>query len=388
MWRGGMWRLNRQLCRLQPANRRTKAGSTNSCSSQTARNLHELRASKEAASIKNISLKMASTLSTISLRAGVRRSAALLKPARALTPAANGHTLVVPYTHNPVTDFENGIPVQQVRELHPREQRWDFWTTSDAFNDTKPKFGGLSSIPNGDVWVMQRGGRPSKVANAGVHFFIPVVDKIKAVKSAHPVVMGVISPDAPTKDGKKVDAYAVVYVQVTDPVTSAFYVDAETNHHDSERAAARTVRKVLAREIATVSVDQSGQISSPDKTAIADKIRSALRSKEEEFGLQVLSVELRGAFSTEVNVKDKLRALDPPLRAEDATGHNLSADYWSEVLSPPYFEKRTFGTHKEVRTPATVSLEWAIPSPPDYHHFNEVPKMTVPPAGEVSKSAH
>lgn len=132
------------------------------------------------------------------------------------------------------------------------------------------------------------------------------------------------------------------------------------------------MRKTLHREIASISVNAQGEISQSDKTAIAQKIQSALKAKEAEFGLEVISVEVRGAFPSEFNVPDKLRALDPPLRPEDAAGHGLSADYWSEVLSPPYFEKRTFGSGKEIRTPATVSLEWAIPSPPDYHHFNEV----------------
>ncbi|TPX70714.1 hypothetical protein SpCBS45565_g01545 [Spizellomyces sp. 'palustris'] len=329
---------------------------------------------------------MASKLAMLSVKAGARRSVVAVKPTRTVTPIANGHSLVVPYAHLAITDFQNGVPAEQVRELDPREKRWDFWTTSDAFSEVKPKFGGVSWVPNGEIWVMSRSGQPSKVLQAGTHFLIPGVDKIKAVKAAHPVVMGVVSPSNATKDGKKVDAYAVVYVKVTDPVASAFYVDAETNHPDSERAAAKTVRKILQREVANLGVDAEGEISSADKTALAQKITAALKAKETEFGLEVINVEIRGAFPTEANVPDKLRALDPPLRPVDAAGHGLSADYWSEVLSPPFFEKRTFGSNKEIRTPATVSLEWAIPSPPDYHHFNEVPKMTVPPSKEVAKS--
>ncbi|KAJ3019863.1 hypothetical protein HKX48_001692 [Thoreauomyces humboldtii] len=314
------------------------------------------------------------------LSSAVRRSAVLAKAARSVTPVAHGHSLVVPYAHIAITDFKNGVPEQQVRDLAPQEKKWDFWTTSDAFLDVKPKFGGLSWVPAGDVWVIQRAGKLHKVCEAGTHFLIPFVDKIKAVKASYPVAMGVVSPSAATKDGKKVDAYAVVYVKITDPATSAFFVDAETNHVDSERAAAKVVRKILNREIANIKVGGAGELSASDKTSIAEKISAALKGKSDEFGLEAVSVEIRGAFPTDSNIPDKLRALDPPLRGEDAAGHGLAADYWADVLSPPYFEKRTFGSNKEIRTPATVSLEWAIPSPPDYHHFNEIPRMTVPPA--------
>jgi hypothetical protein len=58
------------------------------------------------------------------------------------------------------------------------------------------------------------------------------------------------------------------------------------------------------------------------------------------------------------------------------------------VLTPPFFEKKTFGSRKEALTPAAVSLEWSIPSPPDYHHFNMIPKTTAIASGDVPKIAH
>ena len=67
-----------------------------------------------------------------------------------------------------------------------------------------------------------------------------------------------------------------------------------------------------------------------------------------------------------------MRAFSPPLPEKDAPGHNLSADYWAEVLPPPFFEKFKFGSRKELKAAAAVSLEWSIPSPPDYHHYNMV----------------
>ena len=58
-----------------------------------------------------------------------------------MVPSASSHSLTVPYAHVAVTPFQNGIPSEQVRELHPTEKKWDFWTSSDAFMEVKPSLG-------------------------------------------------------------------------------------------------------------------------------------------------------------------------------------------------------------------------------------------------------
>lgn len=45
---------------------------------------------------------------------------------------------------------------------------------------------------------------------------------------------------------------------------------------------------------------------------------------------------------------------------------------WADVLTPPYFQKFKHGSEKTPVTPMTPSMEWNVPSPPDFHHFNMV----------------
>ena len=45
---------------------------------------------------------------------------------------------------------------------------------------------------------------------------------------------------------------------------------------------------------------------------------------------------------------------------------------WADVLTPPYFMKFKHGSEKSPVTPMTPSMEWNVPSPPDFHHFNMV----------------
>ncbi|KAJ3101898.1 hypothetical protein HDU96_009845 [Phlyctochytrium bullatum] len=319
----------------------------------------------------------------------IRRANPVVKNASRFVPAAASHSLVVPYAHLAVTPFENGIPTEQVRDLAPVEKKWDFWTTSDAFLAVKPTLGGLSYVPYGEVWVVERGSSV-RVLTEGSHILLPFVDKVKAVKNSNIVSMGIVSPAIKSADGVSVNAYAVVYLKVTDFVASATYVDPESNQTDSERAAAKIVKRLLEHEIPSVTVSGSSVLSEAAAKTLSDKITSALKAKSQEFGLEVVAVEIRGAFDTALNLPDKLRALDPPLLLPEAAGHGLANDYWADVISPPFFQKRKFGSEKEVVTPATVSLEWAIPSPPDYHHFNEVPRLTADAssAGKAVAPAH
>lgn len=270
------------------------------------------------------------------------------------------------------------MPSDQVRDLHPVEKRWDFWTTSDAFLGERPNLGGYSNVPYGEVWVLEGG----KALTEGSHILSPF-SKVKAVKNTHPISFGVVSPALNTKDGVSVNAYAVVYVKITDAAKSANYVDPETNLSDSERAAARIVRRQLEQYLPNMTVGSSSAIASSDVSALQGRIAAALKAKADDFGLEVLSVDIRGAFPSTLNIKDKLRALDPPMLLPTQAGHGLANDYWAEVLSPPFFWKAKFGNSKEVTTPAAVTLEWSVPSPPDFHHFNEVPRMTA----EASESS-
>ncbi|KAI9342900.1 hypothetical protein BDR26DRAFT_858956 [Obelidium mucronatum] len=294
-----------------------------------------------------------------------------VRPAALRQAVRFSHGLVVPYTHTGVASFANGVPTEQVRELHPVEKKWDFWTSSDAFLGAKPTVGGFTQVPYGEVWVLENGS----VLKEGSHFLAPFT-KVRAVKNIHTISFGVVSPALKSQDGVSVNAYAVAYIKVTDAGKSANYIDPESNNFDSERAAAKIVKRTLEQNIATISVGNSGTLLDSTASALASKIEAALKAKESEYGISVEGVEIRGAFPSHLNIPDKLRALDPPLLLEHQAGHGLSADYWTDVLTPAFFQKYKYGNRKEVVTPATVSLEWNIPSPPDYHHFNELPRQT------------
>jgi hypothetical protein len=118
------------------------------------------------------------------------------------------------------------------------------------------------------------------------------------------------------------------------------------------------IRKVLADQVKETT----------DSAKIASKILEKLNANT-EWGLKFESVEVRGLFDASENVPAKIRAFDPPLPDFEGPGHDLAADYWVEHLTPAYFKKFNYGSKKTPDTPTAVSLEWNVPSPPDFHHF-------------------
>jgi hypothetical protein len=275
-------------------------------------------------------------------------------------------TLVVPYTHLAVADFKQGVPTEQVRDLLPTEKKWNFWTSSKAFF-SHPDVGLFEWVPPGETWVMERFGKFSKTAQ-GFTLVLPF-DKIKAVKSKFTVSMGVLMRSIPTANGP-VDAYCVAYIKITDPVLSAYYVDPKTKLCDSEKSAGFLIEQVLKEEVSKLT-----QFTEQDAKNMIEKMKAKFAGSQNSMGVEFVDAEIRGIFPEDLNVADKLRALDAPAPLPDAPGHNLKNDYWADVLTPSMFEKCQYGSAKESITPAAVSLEWCIPSPPDYHHFNMVPKM-------------
>lgn len=139
------------------------------------------------------------------------------------------------------------------------------------------------------------------------------------------------------------------------------------------------VKKFLTNQVPLLTAQADGKLSESDTNVLTEKLMAILKTKESTLGLAFESVDVRGLFPVELAVPTKIRALEAPMRAPDAVGHGLSNDYWADALTPPYFEKLKFGGRKEDKTPATVNLVWSIPSPPDFHHFNNVPRVCVNP---------
>lgn len=281
--------------------------------------------------------------------------------------------MIAPHFHESRVKYDDkGIPVEVSRKLSPFEADWDFWTSSDAFKTWKPSSTFFTYVPHGETFVYTDG----TVLNAGWHLTSPF-KKIQSIKSSYPITLGVINRNTSTKD-TPLDVYIVAHAQVVDPSKSALYKDPETLAIDSERAFSKAIRRTIINSLENVSA-KDGKLSEADSKKLIEKIEDTLVKTENEFGIKVLGLELRGAFPLEYNLSAKLRSVEAPLRKPDQTGLGLKANYWADILEPSYFFKYSFGSEKIHRTPYSEHLDFVVPSPPDYHHFNQVPRLCVEP---------
>ena len=119
-----------------------------------------------------------------------------------------------------------------------------------------------------------------------------------------------------------------------------------------------------------------------DRLNIENKLLESMREQQSEWGLDFIKIEFRGSWDVKEIVPDKIRAYGLPEIDYTTPGHDLSPDYWGDMLTPKFFFRNKFGSQKDVVTRTAPSWEWSIPSPPDFHHFNQLPRVCVAPEEE------
>ena len=90
-----------------------------------------------------------------------------------------------------------------------------------------------------------------------------------------------------TLNNKLVDCYAVCYYTITNASKSHYYVDPESNKLDSERTAARVVKKTLKNILEQTT----------KTTEISEQVLKTLQQKQHDWGLEFKSVEIRKNFN-------------------------------------------------------------------------------------------
>jgi len=228
----------------------------------------------------------------------------------------------------------------------------------------------LNVVPQGEQWIIESGGRFSKVAGPGINVLLPFIHKVKAVKAASGTTLGVLSRKAKSKTGE-VDAYAVLYTQYSD--------FSKVAHHggqmDGELELVQHAQKVMADAVA----EFSSPLSDADRASLSAKVKAGVAARAAEVGLTVENVEFRDAWPVSSDMPARLVSLEKPPRPTWDHTHHLSNDYWSEVMPPLFFTKYRYGNLREPETSTAGSLEWCLPSPPEFHHYHAgVPKSWLP----------
>src|SRR5690606_28998530 len=143
-------------------------------------------------------------------------------------------------------------------------------------------------VPQASAVIVQRLGRYSRTLDAGLHFLIPFIDKVRATVDLREQVVSFPPQPVITSDNLVVSIDTVIYFQPTDPKAATYEI---ANYIQGiEQLTVTTLRNVIG------SLDLEQTLTSRDQ--INGQLRGVLDDATGRWGIRVNRVELK--------------AIDPP----------------------------------------------------------------------------
>ncbi|WP_426956397.1 SPFH domain-containing protein [Muricoccus radiodurans] len=161
---------------------------------------------------------------------------------------------------------------------------------------------GIRTVPQGQVWTVERFGRFTHLLNPGLNFIIPYIDAIGQKMNVQEVVLDIPEQSVITRDNATVTVDGIVYYRVMDPAKAAYQVQ---NLQAALSAIAMTnIRAVIGE----MDLDQT--LSSRDR--INSQLLSILDGATDPWGVKIARVEIRKIEPPE----NLIRAMNLQMTAE------------------------------------------------------------------------
>ena len=140
---------------------------------------------------------------------------------------------------------------------------------------------GVKIIPQSKAKVIERLGSYHETLQTGVHYVIPIIDRIANDVSLKEMVKDFAPQPVITKDNVTMQIDTVVYFQITDPKLYTYGVENPINA--IENLTATTLRNIIGE----LELDQT--LTSRD--IINSKMRSILDEATDPWGIKVIEEE-------------------------------------------------------------------------------------------------
>lgn len=157
-------------------------------------------------------------------------------------------------------------------------------------------------VPQAVALIVERLGRFQTTLNAGLHFLIPFVDRVRAVVDLREQVVSFAPQPVITSDNLVVSIDTVLYFQVTEPKSATYEI---ANYITGiEQLTVTTLRNVIG------SMDLEQTLTSRDQ--INGQLRGVLDEATGRWGIRVNRVELK--------------SIDPPQSIQGAMEQQMRAE--------------------------------------------------------------
>jgi regulator of protease activity HflC (stomatin/prohibitin superfamily) len=161
---------------------------------------------------------------------------------------------------------------------------------------------GVRTVPQGEVWSVERFGAFTRLLQPGLNLIIPYVDRIGRKLNVQEVVLDIPEQSVITKDNASVAVDGIVYYRVMDPAKAAYAVQ------DLKQALVAMAMTNIRAVIGEMDLDQT--LSSRDR--INTSLLTILDGATEPWGAKVSRVEIRKIEPPE----NLIRAMNLQMTAE------------------------------------------------------------------------
>ena len=157
-------------------------------------------------------------------------------------------------------------------------------------------------VPQQKAFIVERLGKYQKTLNAGLHFLVPLLDRVAYKHSYKEFAVDVPPQNCITQDNVGIEVDGVLYMRVVDPAKASYGID--DYHIASELLAKTTMRSIIG----TMPLDKTFE----ERDTINHKIISALDMATDPWGIKVTRYEIK-AITPPQSIQD---AMEKEMRAE------------------------------------------------------------------------
>lgn len=157
-------------------------------------------------------------------------------------------------------------------------------------------------VNQSEVYIIERLGKFHKVADAGLTFIIPIIDRVRYIVSLKQQTLDVKPQEVITKDNVTIKINTVVFYKIVDPARAVYEI--HSLKKSIEYLSVTTVRDIVGK------LDLDATFSSRD--LINDQLRMVLNEATSQWGCKVERVEIQDITPPE----DIRTAMEKQMNAE------------------------------------------------------------------------
>ncbi|KAI8150135.1 hypothetical protein BJV82DRAFT_504262 [Fennellomyces sp. T-0311] len=141
----------------------------------------------------------------------------------------------------------------------------------------------IKFVPQQEAWIVERMGKFHRMLEPGLNILVPIIDRIKYVKSLKETAIEVPSQSAITQDNVTLELDGVLYYRIMDPFKASYGVE------DAEFAITQLAQTTMRAEIGQMTLDRT----LAERAHLNANIVDAINSAAEDWGIQCLRYEIR-----------------------------------------------------------------------------------------------